>query len=92
MNWNLMNNAMQTLTIELTGNNALKALQDLEQKDLIRILKEPEINSYFLPGEPISDEDFRKWVEYAENSPTASLTEAKKRWADQKKKLQKPIR
>ena len=83
---------MQTLTIELTGNNALKALQDLEQKDLIRILKEPEINSYSLPGEPISDEDFRKWVEYTENSPTLSLTEAKQRWANQKKKLQKPIR
>ncbi len=83
---------MQTLTIELTGNNALKALQDLEQKDLIRILKEPEINSYSLPGEPISDEDFRKWVKYAENSPTLSLNEAKQRWANQKKKLQKPIR
>lgn len=87
-----MNHAMQTLTIELKGNNALKALQDLEQKDLIRILKEPEINSYSLPGEPISDEDFKKWVGYAENSPTTSLTEAKQRWANQKKKLQKPIR
>ncbi|MCX6238744.1 MAG: hypothetical protein NTY07_14475 [Bacteroidia bacterium] len=83
---------MQTLTIELTGSNSLKALQDLEQKDLIRIVKEPEINSYSLPGKPISDEDFRKWVEYAENSPTISLTEAKQQWADQKKKLQKLVR
>ena len=83
---------MQTITIELTGNNSLKALQDLEHKHLIRILKDPDINSYSLPGEPISNEDFRKWVEYAENSPSVSLNEAKKRWAEQKKRLQKLIR
>ncbi len=83
---------MRTLTIELTDNNSLKALQDLEHKNLIRIVKEPDLNSYSLPGEPISVEDFRKWVEYAENSPTVGLTEAKQRWAEQKKKLQKLIR
>ena len=83
---------MQTITIELTDNNSLKALQELEHKRLIRIVKEPDLNSYALPGEPISEEDFRKWVEYAEDSPTVSLDEAKQRWATQKKKLQKLIR
>jgi hypothetical protein len=83
---------MQTLTIELTDNNSLKALQELEHKNLIRILREPEVNSYSLPGEPISEEDFQKWVEYAENSPTLSFSQAKQRWAEQKKKLQKLIR
>ena len=83
---------MQTLTIELTGSNSLRALQDLEQKDLIRILKEPDVNSYSLPGGSISDEDFRKWVEYAEMTPVVSLAETKKRWAIQKKKLQQLIR
>ncbi len=83
---------MQTITIELTGNNSLKALKDLEHKHLIRILNEPDLSSYSLPGEPISIEDFRKWVEYAENSPTVSLNEAKKRWAEQKNTLQKLIR
>jgi hypothetical protein len=83
---------MKTVTIELTDNNSLKALQDLEHKNLIRIVKEPDLNSYSLLGEPINAEDFRKWVEYAENSPTVSLTEAKQRWAEQKKKLQKLIR
>ncbi len=82
---------MKTITIELTGNNSLKALQDLEHKHLIRILKEPDLNSYSLPGEPISNEDFKKWVEYAEISPTVSLTEAKLGWAEQRKKLQKLI-
>jgi predicted ATP-grasp superfamily ATP-dependent carboligase len=85
-------NTMQTLTIELTGNNSLKALKDLEHKRLIKILKEPDLNSYSLSGEPISNEDFRRWVDYAENSPTVKLTEAKLRWAEQKKKLQKLIR
>ncbi len=83
---------MQTVTIELTGNNALKALKDLEHKRLIRIVTNPDFYSFALPGEEISKEDFKKWVEYAENSPTASLSEAKQQWATQKKKLQKLIR
>ena len=83
---------MQKLTIELTGTNSLKALKELEHKHLIRILKEPNLNSYSLSGEPISNEDFRRWVDYAENSQTVTLTEAKLRWAEQKKKLQKLIR
>ena len=83
---------MKTLTIELTDNSSLKALQDLEHKNLIRIVKEPDLNSYALPGEPISEEDFKRWGEYAEDSPTVSLTEAKQRWATQKKKLQNLIR
>ncbi len=83
---------MQTITIELTDNNSLKALRELENKHLIRIVKEPDLNSYAFPGEPIAEDDFRKWVEYAEDSPTVSLSEAKQRWAIQKKKLQKLIR
>jgi len=83
---------MQTLTIELTGKNSLKALKDLEHNHLIRILSEPDLNSYSLPGETISKEDFRNWVEYTESSPTVSLPEAKQRWAEQKRKLQKLIR
>lgn len=83
---------MQTLTIELKGNNALKALQELEQKQLIRILKSVDLNSYALPGDEISDENFKKWVEFAESSPTVSLTEAKQKWTTKKNKLQKHIR
>ncbi len=83
---------MQTVTIELTDNNSLKALQDLEHKHLIRIVKTSDLNSYALPGEPMSEQDFKKWVEYTEDSPTVSITEAKQRWATQKEKLQKLIR
>ena len=83
---------MQTITIELTGNNALMALQELEQKRLIRIVKESKISSYALHGEEISEEDFRNWIAYTENMPTVSLKEATQRWATQKEKLQKLIR
>jgi hypothetical protein len=83
---------MQTLKIELTGNHSLEALQELEHKRLIRIIREPDINSYALPGEPVSEEDFKNWVEYAEDSPTVSYSEAKQRWSNQKKKLRKHIR
>ncbi len=83
---------MTSITIELKGEDALKALEDLEEKDLIRIVKEPDRNLYTLPGEPMSDEDFRNWIEFAENTPSLTLNEAKKRWADKKQKLQKRIR
>jgi len=49
----------------------------LEQKVLIRFVKEPELNLYSLHGEPISDNDFIKWIEFAESTPTRSLTETK---------------
>ena len=83
---------MQTLKIELTGYDSLKVLKDLENRHVIRIVKEPDLNSYALPGEQISEQDFKNWVDYSEDSPTISLTEAKQRWATQKEKLQKLIR
>jgi hypothetical protein len=88
---------MRKVTIELTDNSSLKILQDLEQKHLIRIVKDPDaiatgLNSYALPGESINEQDFKKWIEYTEDSPTINITEAKSRWAAQKKKLQNRIR
>jgi MoaA/NifB/PqqE/SkfB family radical SAM enzyme len=80
---------MALLTIETKGEGALKELQNLEQQDLMRIVKEPDSNLYALPGEPISNEDFTNWIEYANNSPTISLIEAKQRWEDQKRILRK---
>jgi len=83
---------MQTVTIELLDNDSLKALQDLEQKQIIRIVKKTDLNTYAMPGKPMSEQDFKKWVEYTEDSPTVSITEAKQRWATQKEKLQRLIR
>lgn len=81
---------MHTLKIELTGKNSLKVLQELEHKNLIRIVNEPDLNYYSLPGDPLSHEDFNNWVRNAENTPTLGLTEVKNRWAKQKEKLSKP--
>ena len=83
---------MKTLKIELTDSKAYHLLQELEDKHLIRIVKEPDLSSYALPGKPMSEEDFKKWVEYADDSSTLSFAEAKERWATQKEKLQKRIR
>jgi len=80
-----------TLTIELLNRNALKSLKDLEHQHLIKIVEKPELTSYTLPGEPMSVEEFKSWVEYAEDSPSVGLTEAKQRWSTQKEKLRKLI-
>ncbi|HSM47336.1 MAG TPA: hypothetical protein VK872_05930 [Draconibacterium sp.] len=83
---------MDKVIIELTGDNSLKALKELENRKLIRILRNPKQVSYALPGEPISDIDFKNWIEYAENAPTLTLNEAKQQWSSQKRKLQDTIR
>lgn len=82
---------METLKIELTGVNSLKALQELEHKRLIRIVKEPDSNSYALLGKELSAEDFKSWVKYAESTPTMSFGEAKEKWEIQKQELQKNV-
>jgi len=81
---------MQTIIIELTGNTSLKYLQDLERKNLIKIVNN-NYNSYALAGENLSAEDFKEWIEYAEQQPSVNLIDAKEIWATQKKKLQKII-
>lgn len=83
---------MRTLKIELKDSKAYHLLQELEDKHLIRIVKEPDLSSYALPGEPMNEEDFKEWIEYANDSPTLSFAEAKERWAIQKENLQKHIR
>ncbi|MCF8309382.1 MAG: hypothetical protein K9I68_10270 [Bacteroidales bacterium] len=83
---------MQTIIVKLTTEDSLEALKELEKKRLIKILTNPDLNSYALPGNQINDEDFKKWIEYTEESPAVSESEAKKLWAKQKKHLQKLTR
>lgn len=80
---------MRTILVELMDKKAFEELHNLEAKQLIRIVTEKgSVSSYALPGDPVSIEDFRKWIENAENTPTISLTQAEKQWQSQKKKLQ----
>jgi hypothetical protein len=82
---------MQTLLIELKNNKAFEELHNLEKKDLIRIVSE-DFSAYSLPGKPITADEFRAWVDHAENTPTISLNEAKQQWETRKKKLQNLIK
>jgi hypothetical protein len=65
---------MQSWTIEITGYYSLKALKDLEQKNLIKILQN---NSYALPDGEISVDQFKDWVNEAEKAESLSVNEAK---------------
>ncbi len=76
---------MQTVIIELTNKDSLKALQELEEKRLIRILESTDKKTYSLPGEPMTEEDFNYWIESAEKSQNITLNEAKKEWTVRKK-------
>ncbi|RZJ20539.1 MAG: hypothetical protein EON51_14830 [Acinetobacter sp.] len=80
---------MQTITVEITNNEALKVLQDLQRKEFIKILGKSDSNSAALPGKPLSVEEFQDWVAQRENGPTVSLQQAKAVWAKQRSQLQK---
>lgn len=84
---------MRTILVELRDKKAFEELHNLEARQLIRIITEKgPASSYAIPGDPVSVEDFRKWVTHAENTPTVSITQAKKQWQARKKKLRKLIR
>lgn len=45
-----------------------------------------------LPGSPMNNKAFLKWIEQAESVPTYSLQEAKQAWEIKKKQLQNLIK
>jgi len=79
---------MQTITVQLTDRSARRALQDLEQKHVIRIVKSPRFESPALPGKPMDLSAFQEWIAGAEEAPSVSLKAAKSTWAAKRKKLQ----
>jgi len=82
---------MQTLTVQITGNNALKALHALEEKRLIRIVDENEFDSPALPGGRLSLQAFKNWIAKAEETSSVDINEAQNRWQSKRKQLQKRI-
>ena len=80
---------MQTVTVEITNNDALKVLRDLQEKHFIKILAKSDRRSLALPGEPLTPEEFKSMITEAENSGSISLEEAKASWARQRKELLK---
>lgn len=80
---------MQTVTVEITNNNALKVLQDLQEKHFINIIARPDFNSLVFPGKPLTTDEFQELVQSRENGPSISSKEAKAKWAKKRKQLLK---
>lgn len=80
---------MHTITVQINNDNALKTLRSLQDKHMISIIEDTEIDSPALPGAALSVSAFKNWIQAAEASPTVSLTDAKERWANKRKQLQK---
>ncbi len=78
---------MQTLTVQITDNNALKALHALEERQFIRIIDELDINSPSLPGKVMTIKIFKIWVNETENKPSVNLKKAKAKWVGKRKQL-----
>lgn len=83
---------MQTLTVQITDDSALKTLYALEEKQFINILDEFALNSPSLSGKALHLNAFKNWISNAESSAPIALKEAKSKWASQRKKLQKLTR
>jgi len=80
---------MQTLTVQVTNQNALKVLHTLEEKHFIKIVDNSELHSPALPGSPMPLKAFKNWIADAEAASTISLKDAKQKWASKRKQLVK---
>jgi len=83
---------MQTFTIAINDNIALEMLRDLEEKHFISIVESDVIDSPAVPGGPLSLNEFKKWINHAEQTSTVSHEEAKSIWKGKRKQLQKSMR
>lgn len=80
---------MKTLTVEITNDDALKVLQDLQEKHFITIIAKPDLNSPVFSREPLTTEEFKEFILSRESGSSMSLNEAKIKWAKKKKQLLK---
>ncbi len=83
---------MQTFTISINSNTALKTLRELEEQHLISIVEKNDMDSPAIPGRELSLIQFKKWINDAEKTSTVSFEEAKSIWAEKKKQLKKITR
>jgi hypothetical protein len=83
---------MQTLTIEITNNDALKVLQNLQEKHFIKIRATHDLKSLVLPGEPLTTDEFKNFILNRENGSNMSLKEAKTKWVKKKKQLLQSVK
>jgi hypothetical protein len=83
---------IKMITIQVSNDAGLKAIKALEQKKKITIINEIDLTRRSLPGSAMSEQAFKDWIAKAEKSPTVSLEEAEKLWAEEMKQIRKLIR
>ena len=83
---------MQTITVQINNDHALKTLLDLETRHFINILDRSENDSPALPGSGLSLKEFNKWINEAELTSSVSLNDAKEKWAGKRRQLQNLIK
>ena len=83
---------MRTVIVNIPNDNAFKLLKDLELNKILTIAKESSVDSLALPGDSVSILDFKKWIKDAENMTAVSLSDAKTKWEQKRKQLEKLIR
>jgi hypothetical protein len=83
---------MQTVTVQINNNNALKSLEALADKHFVTIIDKTDIDSPALPGKPLSMSEFKSWISRSEKADTVSLSEARSRWVSKRKQLLKLTR
>lgn len=83
---------MRTLTLQVTSESALKAIYSLEQKHLIKIVDEADLNTPSIPGAPLSLKAFKNWIANAESMSSVSLQDAKIKWSARRKQLQQLLK
>lgn len=80
---------MQTLTIQITNEGALKTIHALEERKAIKVIDNVSLDSPSVPGKPLSLKAFKSWIMESEEAPTVSLKEAKFQWKSKMKRLQR---
>ena len=83
---------MQTVTIAINNDTALKTLRKLEEKHFISIVEKENMDTPAIPGKKLSLSEFKKWIGDAEHTSTVSFEEAKAIWSGKRKQLQKLTR
>ena len=82
---------MQTITIAIKNTNAIQILNDLEEKKFISIIENTEMDLPVFTGKQLKLDEFRNWVNAAENTSVISIEEAKAVWKTKRDQLQKII-
>ena len=83
---------MQTFTVEITNDNAVKALLELQKKRYIKIISTADPESPALPGKPLSPQQLKELVLSRENGKGMSLEEARAKWNKRREEILKLVK